>query len=332
MRKSIKIVPGVRLNVSAKSVGISAGVKGARISANSSGRVTRTVGVPGTGVSHSKTINTRSSGAAKSPAREPVTAPRPVQASTVKPGLMAPGWEKALFKTLKKVDGPKLHALAQQHPDHNQTISYIEMVEVALPAGDTARVRALLNWLHDVAYRPEDDAFVTKYLPRRTVALPVAQGISATMPATRDAFMLLLAEIEQADGNRARAIEVVEGLEPTTIAAVSLAELYAEEGRWSDIIDLTNGLTNEDEPSTYLLIQRGGALREQGYAEASREALKEALRIRSRPTELRNLALVERGKTYLSENKRAMARKDFERVMADSADWPGLDELIAASS
>ena len=54
-RKSFKIAPGVRVNVGKKSVGISAGVKGARVSVNSKGRVTKTVGIPGTGLSYSKT-------------------------------------------------------------------------------------------------------------------------------------------------------------------------------------------------------------------------------------------------------------------------------------
>ena len=54
-RKSFKIAPGVRGNVGKKSVGISAGVKGARVSVNSSGRKTTTVGLPGTGLSYSKT-------------------------------------------------------------------------------------------------------------------------------------------------------------------------------------------------------------------------------------------------------------------------------------
>lgn len=54
-RKSIKIAPGVRLNLGKKSVGISAGVKGARVSVNSSGRVTKTVSLPGTGLSYVKT-------------------------------------------------------------------------------------------------------------------------------------------------------------------------------------------------------------------------------------------------------------------------------------
>lgn len=54
-RKSIKIAPGVRLNIGKKSVGISAGVKGARVSVNSKGRVTKTVGIPGTGISYTET-------------------------------------------------------------------------------------------------------------------------------------------------------------------------------------------------------------------------------------------------------------------------------------
>lgn len=54
-RKSFKIAPGVRVNVGKKSIGISAGVKGARVSVNSSGRKTTTIGLPGTGLSYSKT-------------------------------------------------------------------------------------------------------------------------------------------------------------------------------------------------------------------------------------------------------------------------------------
>ena len=45
----------MRVNVGKKSIGISAGVKGARVSVNSSGRKTTTVGIPGTGLSYQKT-------------------------------------------------------------------------------------------------------------------------------------------------------------------------------------------------------------------------------------------------------------------------------------
>ena len=54
-RKSISLLPGVRLNLSKSGVGVSAGVPGLRGSINTSGRVTGTVGIPGTGVSYVKT-------------------------------------------------------------------------------------------------------------------------------------------------------------------------------------------------------------------------------------------------------------------------------------
>jgi hypothetical protein len=51
-RRSIRIAPGIKLNLNKRSVGISAGVRGARYSVNSSGRRTRSVGIPGTGLSY----------------------------------------------------------------------------------------------------------------------------------------------------------------------------------------------------------------------------------------------------------------------------------------
>lgn len=52
-RKSFKVAPGVKLNVSKKGISsVSAGVKGARVSVGKKGTRT-TVGVPGTGLSYS---------------------------------------------------------------------------------------------------------------------------------------------------------------------------------------------------------------------------------------------------------------------------------------
>ncbi len=54
-RKTISLFKGVHLNVSKSGIGVSAGVPGLRGSINSSGRMTGTVGIPGTGVSYVKT-------------------------------------------------------------------------------------------------------------------------------------------------------------------------------------------------------------------------------------------------------------------------------------
>lgn len=55
-----KLFGNTKINVSHKSIGISTGVKGARLSVNSRRGVTGNVGIPGTGISYSKNINTRS--------------------------------------------------------------------------------------------------------------------------------------------------------------------------------------------------------------------------------------------------------------------------------
>lgn len=54
-KKSKKIAPGVKLNASIKSVGVSVGGKGVHHSVSSSGRKTTTVSAPGTGLSYVKT-------------------------------------------------------------------------------------------------------------------------------------------------------------------------------------------------------------------------------------------------------------------------------------
>lgn len=55
-RKSKKIAPGVKLNLSKKSAGISVGGKGLHYSVNSSGRKSVSAGIPGTGIYATKSI------------------------------------------------------------------------------------------------------------------------------------------------------------------------------------------------------------------------------------------------------------------------------------
>jgi tetratricopeptide (TPR) repeat protein len=138
----------------------------------------------------------------------------------------------------------------------------------------------------------------------------------------------MLAELHQEAGNLAAAIEVVEHLEPTTYAAVSLAELYSQAGRHADVVEVTEGVSNQDDGTALLCVFRGIAFREQGFHEAAREALKEALRSKKRDPVVRHRALLERAKSYLSEGKRALARKDLERILAEDSDYDGLRELL----
>lgn len=331
-RKSIKLAPGVRMTVTPKSVGLSAGPRGARVSANTRGRVTQSVGIPGSGVSHVSTLKSGSS------SRKTTTTPRTRSAKTQapqeaapppKPGLFAPRWEKDLYRALvTNPNAQDLGKVGEQHVSARNIAAIYESVLYAIPAGHHQRARALIEEAYSEGFDPSTDPFLTKYLPKGTVTLGITDQVTVTLPLDRDAVGLLLAELRQQESDIAGATAVTEALTPTTITAVSLAELYIEQRRWTDVVDMTEALHNEDEPTTYLLIQRGIALREQGYANASRESFKEALRVRSRPANLKHLALVERGRTNLADGKKAMARKDFERALAEDSRYPGLKELL----
>jgi tetratricopeptide (TPR) repeat protein len=172
------------------------------------------------------------------------------------------------------------------------------------------------------AIGPAEDKFVSTYLFTR-LKLSIAEGVSAELPIDRDAVELALAELRQNEGNLDGAIDVVEQLEPSTYAAVSLAELYAQTGRWDNVIQLTEGVRNEDDAAALLCVFRGQAFREQGFHEAAHEALKEALRSRSRASEIRHRAFAERAPNFLAQGKKSQARKDLERILADDSSYEG---------
>jgi tetratricopeptide (TPR) repeat protein len=324
MRKSIKVVPGVRLNFSNRGVGVSVGAGGIRYSVHSSGRrtVSARSGVPGVYYQKSVGGGRSRAGSRRSAAAPQEAAPRIPK----KPGLFAPKGEKALYKAVKAQDAHAIKRVGEEHPDFR--LASYSIAGLMLLTDDAETAKQLLDAAFATGNDPATDKFVVTYLFSR-LELPIAEGVTAELPINRDAVGLALAELKQDDGDIDGAINVVEQLEPTTYSAVSLGELYALAGRWDDVIELTEGVTNEDDAAALLLVFRGRAFREQGLHDAAHEALKEALRSRSRAAAIRHLALAERAQNYLAQNKKAMARKDLERILAEDSDYEGVREQLA---
>lgn len=326
-RKSFKVAPGVRLNVSKTGVGLSGGVKGARYSVHSSGRRTTSVGVPGTGVgwrSDSGGSRSRSAPASTGSANLPAQPPRP--------GLMASKGEKALHKALV-ASGPRmadLEVVAEEHPDQ-APVARLFAGALRAAQGDLAAARTHLQRAFGSSEATGDLAehpFVRKYLAGVSLEVPIATGVTAPLPIGTDTAGLLLAEVLQAQASLEAAIEVVERVEPTSYAAVSLAELYLAAGRYDDVVDLTNGITNDDASTALLCVLRGRALHELGHHDAALEALKQALRSKSRPAAIRHQALATRAETYLALGKRAQAIKDLERILGEDASDPSVRQRL----
>jgi hypothetical protein len=65
------------------------------------------------------------------------------------------------------------------------------------------------------------------------------------------------------------------------------------------------------------------------FYDAAQESLKEALRPRSRSAPIRHMVLAERAQNYLAQGKRAMERKDLERILAEDSSYEGVRDQLA---
>jgi tetratricopeptide (TPR) repeat protein len=331
MRRSVQLLPGVRLNLSKSGIGYSVGVKGFRMSHGADGKVRRTVSLPGTGMSHVTVVGDTDGGSdADAPAGRASDAPpaAPPDGPVVsRPGLLAPKAHKALAEALTAGDPAKVDAVGYA----NERVALAAAMFAGylyLDRGDLDRAGDLLAWAFQTGKDPARDEFVAQYV-HGTLTLEVVEGVEVLLPVGRSSLGLGLAEVRQAQGRAAEAVPVVEQLEPNVATAVSLCELNVVAGRFDEVVKLTEDITNSDDLTALLCTFRGVAFREQGYYDASRASFREALRFRSRHPVVRHRALLERARCYERERKFALARKDLERILADDSDYPGLADALA---
>jgi tetratricopeptide (TPR) repeat protein len=244
-----------------------------------------------------------------------------------KPGVMAPRWEKELHAVLLDGRFEELVAFGSAYPAVASLVTCLDAL-TAITTGDSALALPLLWRAWGSGEQVEREPFVRTYLGSSTVTFGVAAGVTATLPLSRDAVGLALVGLERAEDDPDEAIRVAETLDPSAVAAVTLAELYLESSRWRDVVTLTDGVTNVDDPTALLLTWRGAALRELGLVTPAHDALKEALKVRSRDAIVQQRAMVERAKCYIDEGNAAAARRDLIRLMTKDPAHPGIQELL----
>ena len=314
-RKTIKIVPGVKLNLSKSGVSTSIGRAGATVNIGH-GRVKSTVGLPGSGMSYSKSTSTRTNN---------VAAVRQQTTRASQPKL--PAEDRRVLDAISSANIAQLDQIARQGKSEHALPA--AMLAGLIAAGtDLVWARQMLEWVWTLGNDPGQSRLVTTYLASTRLPVQITPEIEIDEALGRNLIGLMIAEWRQADGDLNGAVDIVEQLEPTPAAAVSLAELYFDSGRYNDVVELTDGLANTDDVSALLVVYRGTALRELGHHESARLAFKEALKSRSRLSEVRFRALVERALTYHAEGKLGMARKDLDRIRAEDSSYPGLTEAL----
>jgi tetratricopeptide (TPR) repeat protein len=319
LHKTIRVLPGVHLTVSGSGISYSVGGRKLRITRHPGGRISRTVGLPGLGLSHSGTLREAKPRRAAAPAPAPAAAVWPADPP-------APAWERDLLDALQT---GRYAEVARTHGRADPTLRLLAAALDGLAEPDPLRARELLGWVaaHDTTALRRHP-FTTAHLATRTWPVEIAHGATACLGIANDVVLLAVAELHQAAGDLDVAIRAVEQAEPTAPAALSLTELYSDAGRHADVVDLTNGTVNADDATALLLVFRGRAFAGLGYANAAREALDEALREPARASSVRHRALLERGRVAVSQGDRAAARHDLERILADDPAYPGVVEAL----
>ena len=324
-RRSIKLGPGVRLNLGKTGLGVSMGVRGARRSFHSSGRETTSVGIPGTGLGY---VETRSGGGTSS------AAPPKLEA---KPGWFAPKHEKEFYKALQAYvngDTEKARSLFRSASEKDTGGRVLAddllagMLSLSAEKPDEA-----IPYLEEVVSSEVElpDELMTKYGFGGGIVLKVTERVKVEVEWSSLAAALALVECYQEQGRVDEAIGVLQQLADTDenpAILLSLCDLYAQTGAWDELVDAAAGTANNDDVTLEIRLLQARAFREQGLDEAALDAYKDALRSKKRNSELLKEARYERGKLRLAQGKSAQAMKDLQTVYAEDPRYRDVATLV----
>ena len=323
-RRSMKIAPGVRLNFSKSTLGLSFGVPGARVSINTRGDIYGSAGIPGTGLYNVERASLRAR-----KGRRKKTLPGELVQEIAPPSFFAARNKKALFRALKEGNIESLERVATNFPE----ISYIcnALIFPKLLMGSTSDVEGLCAKAEALWKRRtelENNPLFFEYAKGFELTLIVAPGVSIPMQYGVIALGLSYVELLQLDKRYEEALTVAESLPANQGTALAVCENELQLGRWQDVLETTDEIENVDEATALLLIYRAIALRETGMVDAAIEALRLARSSKKRHEDVLNKALYERALTYKSLGKATQAKKDLEKIIATDSDFPGVTELL----
>lgn len=329
-RRSIRLAPGVRLNVTKTGFGVTAGGKVARYSVHSSGRRTVGLSLPGTGTYYQQSSGARQDrGTVTQSPRGQRPAPRVDPASLIpKPGLLASTVERAYHRGL----------LSYLAGDSRSALDSFEYVAAADPSAASAQLFAgvAANALEDAPRAIKHfeavvgsssglpDRYQSKFMPAGLISLAlsvkITDSVTATPPFGELAATLALAELYQAAGRLEEAIGLVQQLDetlPDPLVRLSLCDLLFADGDYAGVIESSTGVTNESDIDVETLHLRGAAFLATELPTAALETFTAALsKTSNREVSLLTAVRYDRAilLEQLGQSKRA--REDLERVYA----------------
>lgn len=338
-RQSMKLLPGVRLNFSKQTMGLSFGVPGARYTVNSKGRRTFSTGIPGTGLYNLETLD---SGARSSRSRSSTDGYFDAAESSAgppAPGLFARKAERALNKFLLDIynsdhpDDPasvieKAKELRQQHEELKyplDLISFLHGITDVKREKEAAQQGASLWAQRDLLF---SDKYVHKYFKGIKPGVTISPGITTNMHYNEATLGFIWVEVLQSQKKYDEAVAVLHLLPPNQMVAISLADIEISAGDFDGAIETTEDIEVFDDATAMLMLLRGVAFRGKDMHEAAIECFKRVLKEKKLPEPLTHRALFERGTTYALMGKKAMGIKDLEKILVDDPDYPEVEQKL----
>jgi tetratricopeptide (TPR) repeat protein len=334
-RKSVRLGPGVRLNLGKSGFGVSTGMRGLRYSVHSSGRRTVSTGIPGTGLSF---VSTQTAGGRPRAASAKRTTPTEVVRTQPSAGLFAPGYEKEFAKGIRALQSGGLRSAVSHfekssaNDQHNRVVTDDLFAGVLLlKSSDYAKA---IPHLERVVASSESlpDKLMKKYVsPDDQVAVTVTSELTVQLPWSSLSATVALAEAYQHVGRNEEAIgllQQVAELDREPIWRLSLAELLAESKEWTEVVEVAAGIENDDDVSLQIKLLQASALHAMGLTEAAIDTYAACLRSRKRSAELLILARYSRGVLLLKLGKRSQALRDLGKVYAQDPGYRDVAQLV----
>ena len=338
--RRVKIAPGLTLNLSKTGASLSMGPRGAKVTVGSRGK-RATVGIPGTGLFYTEKLSGgKRHSRERSSSREMEDATRTSEERltfSFFKRLVTPSDERAL------IDGCRQLVLGDEEGALEHLRESIHLADGACLAGFLAlkkeRLEEAARSLEMAAVRPHRlGRTLDHYGVSISLSLPITDEVVAPLQTDLGSVLLGLVEVYQRQKQWDKAIECLKRLrrlEPEDVVVkLSLAELLLDAKRndkkvCQRVVKLAEGIENETQIHTAILLQKARALHQLGLLDAARETLTTALRRKKgRPEELLRSLRYERALVYEEAGRSKRARSEFEKIYSEAPDYEDVSSRL----